>query len=97
MSATEHERSGDLIDDMSGMESLLMEAQNDQLEHHLKHEMVMKRWASHYDCDTVQKLMTVMMRHWYQCKHGDEALQSAGEFCEGYNPLTFKMGVNKIN
>ena len=87
LSATESESSDDIIDDTAGMESLLTEAQDNQLERHFKCEMVMKRWASLYDCNDAQKLKTAMMRHLYRHKHGDEALESAGEFCEGYNPL----------
>ena len=87
LSSMESESSGDIIDDTVGMGSLLMETQDDQLERHFKYEMVMKRWASLYDRDDVQKLKTAMMRHLYRRTHGDDALESTGEFCEGYNPL----------
>jgi hypothetical protein len=88
LSAIQSEISGDIIDDTAGMESLLTEAQDKQLERHFKYEMVMKRWASHYDCNGVQKLKTAMMRHLYQRKHGFDTLEFAGELCEGYNPRT---------
>ena len=81
LSATESESSGEIIDDVSGMESLMMEEQNDLLEKHLKHEMVMKMWEG------VQKLKKAMIRHVYKLKHGEEALKTAEDFCDGYNPL----------
>jgi len=77
--ATESESSSDIIDDTAGVESLLTEARDDQLERCFKYEMVMKRWASLYDRNGAQKLKTAMMRHLYRLKHGDEALESAGE------------------
>ena len=74
-----------------------MEAQNDQLEHHLKHEMVMKRWASLYDHEGVQKLKKAMMRHVYKLKHGEEVLKTTEDSVRVIILLTFKMGINKIN
>ena len=65
LSATESESSGDIIDDTARVESLLTEAWDDQLEHHFKYEMVMKRWASLYDCNSAHTLKTAMMRHLY--------------------------------
>ena len=65
----------------------MMEAQDDQLERHLKHEMVMKRWASLYDRKCAQKLKMAMMRHVYKLKHGEEAMKTAEDFCEDYNHL----------
>ncbi len=47
---------GETIDYIEGMESLLMESQDDQLEREYTYNMVMKRWASLYDRDGAQKL-----------------------------------------
>ena len=69
------------------MESLLTEAQNDQLERCLKHEMVMKRWSSLYDREGAQKLKKAMMRHVYKLKHGEVAMKTAEDFSGDYNPL----------
>ena len=43
LSVTEAESSGDTVDDTERMDSLLMEALNDQFKHHFKYGMVMKR------------------------------------------------------
>jgi hypothetical protein len=87
LSATESESSGEIINDMTVMESLLTEAQNDQLERCLKHEMVMKRWSSLYDREGAQKLKKARMRHVYKLKHGEEAFKTAEDFCEYHIPL----------
>ena len=65
----------------------MMEAQGDQLERHLKHEMVMTMWASLYDCEGVQNLNMAMMRHVYNLNRGEEVFTTAKDFCEDYNPL----------
>ncbi len=67
----------------------MTEAQDDVLDRDLKHQMVMKRWASLYDRDGVQKLKKAMMHHLYREKHGDAALEIADQFCDEYNPLHF--------
>ena len=87
LSATESESSGEIINDTTVMESLLTEAQNNQLERCLKHEMVMKRWSSLYDREGAQKLKKAMMRHVSKLKHGEEVMKTAEDFCEDYNPL----------
>jgi hypothetical protein len=91
LSATECESSCDIIDDMAGVESLLMEALNDQLERQFKHEMIIKRWASLYDCNGAQKLKTAKMWHLYCRKHIDEVLESAESFVRVIILLSFEL------
>jgi hypothetical protein len=80
---------GDSFDDSDGIEAIMTEAQNDVLDRDYKHQMVMKRWASLYDRDGAHRLKQAMMRHLYREKHGDEALETADQFCDEYNPVNF--------
>ena len=65
----------------------MTEAQNDVFDRDYKHQLVMKRWASLYDRDGAHRLKQAMMRHLYREKHGDEALETAYQFCDEYNPV----------
>ncbi len=90
LTATEGQNiSGESPDDTEEMATLITEVEEDVLDRNLKHEIVMRRWASLYDKDGAQKLKKAMMRHLYRVKHGDEALETSTEICDDYNPLSF--------
>jgi hypothetical protein len=78
---------GDTLDDSEGIDAIMTEAQNDVFDRDYKHQLVMKRWASLYDRDGAHRLKQAMMRHLYREKHGDEALETAYQFCDEYNPV----------
>jgi hypothetical protein len=81
--------SGETPDDSEEMEALVTEVQEDVMDRNIKHEIVMRRWASLYDRDGAQKLKKAMMRHLYRVKHGDAALESSEQICDEYNPLNY--------
>ena len=81
--------SGETPDDSEEMEALVTEVQEDVMDRNIKHEIVMRRWASLYDRDGAQKLKKAMMRHLYRVKHGDAAMESSEQICDEYNPLKY--------
>jgi hypothetical protein len=87
LSATESESGDRAILDGEGKsrEDLEAEVYGDQLDSNFKYEMAKK--DGHISMtNSVLKLKNVMMRHLYQEKYSDKELQSAGNFCDSYNP-----------
>ena len=90
LSATEGQTAaGDLVDDSEEMEALMTEVEEDVMDMNMKHQIVMRRWASLYDRSGAQILKKAMMRHLFRQKHGDAALETADLFYDEYNPLNF--------
>jgi len=90
LSATEGQTAaGDLVEDSEEMEALMTEVEEDVMDMSMKHQIVMRRWASLYDRSGAQILKKAMMRHLFRQKYGDAALETADLFYDEYNPLNF--------
>ena len=63
LSATEGQTAaGDLVDDSEEMEALMTEVEEDVMDMNMKHQIVMRRWGTLYDCGGAQILKKAMMR-----------------------------------